>query len=68
LHPESTSFCDINATYSCSDVLTHPAALVFGYPFPAVAMLVYPIIFVIAVLGYKKLISRHRTALALLSA
>lgn len=47
-----SSFCDLNSTFSCSNVLLAPAAQVFGLPFPAIAMAVYPIIFLIALLGY----------------
>lgn len=47
-----SSFCDINSTFSCSNVLISPRAQFFGFPFPALAMLVYPVIFLIALLGY----------------
>ena len=47
-----SSFCDINSTFSCSNVLLSPRAQFFGLPFPAVAMVVYPIIFLVALLGY----------------
>ncbi|MDD2891397.1 MAG: vitamin K epoxide reductase family protein [Candidatus Gracilibacteria bacterium] len=47
-----STFCDINSTFSCSNVLISPRAQFFGYPFPALAMLVYPVIFLIALLGY----------------
>lgn len=47
-----STFCDINSTFSCSNVLLSPRAQFFGLPFPAVAMVVYPIIFLIALLGY----------------
>ncbi len=46
------TFCDINSTFSCSNVLLSPRAQIFGLPFPAIAMVVYPIIFLIALLGY----------------
>jgi uncharacterized membrane protein len=46
------SFCDINSTFSCSNVLLSPRAQFFGFPFPALAMVVYPIIFLVALLGY----------------
>ena len=46
------SFCDISDTLSCSRVLTHPAAWIADViPFPAVAMVVYPIILLLAILG-----------------
>ncbi len=47
-----STFCDINSTFSCSNVLLSPRAQFFGLPFPAVAMVVYPIIFLVALLGY----------------
>ena|ERR1035437_8694972 len=47
-----SSFCDINSTFSCSNVLLSPRAQIFGLPFPAIAMIVYPIIFLVALLGY----------------
>jgi uncharacterized membrane protein len=47
-----STFCDLNSTFSCSNVLISPRAQFFGYPFPAVAMLVYPVIFLVALLGY----------------
>lgn len=47
-----STFCDINSTFSCSNVLLSPRAQFFGFPFPAVAMVVYPIIFLVALLGY----------------
>lgn len=46
------SFCDINAVFSCTQVLAHPASLIFGIPFPMIAFLVYPIIAGIALYGY----------------
>lgn len=47
-----STFCDINSTFSCSNVLLSPRAQFFGFPFPALAMVVYPIIFIVAFLGY----------------
>jgi len=47
-----SSFCDLNSTFSCSNVLLSPRAQFFGLPFPAVAVAVYPVIFLIALLGY----------------
>jgi len=45
------SFCDINNTLSCSNVLSSPYSKIFWLPFTTYAMIVYPIIFVIAFLG-----------------
>lgn len=47
-----STFCDINSTFSCSNVLISPRAQFFGFPFPALAMVVYPIIFLVALFGY----------------
>lgn len=48
------SFCDFNATASCTEVLRHPLSEVFGIPFPWIALVVYPVILILAVLAYKK--------------
>lgn len=44
--------CDINAHLSCSGILSNPRSLIFGIPFPMIAMVVYPIIFALALSGY----------------
>lgn len=49
-----TSFCDISKTFTCTDVLRHPLSEIFGLSFPWIAMLVYPIIFVLAFISYKR--------------
>ena len=46
------SFCDVGNTFSCSKVLQSPHALIFGVPFPAIAAVVYPLLFSIGLLGY----------------
>lgn len=46
--------CDLSATLSCSGILSNPRALVFGIPFPMIAMVVYPIIFLLALSGYLR--------------
>ena len=45
------SFCDINETLSCSAVLQNPLSQIYWIPFPVLAMLVYPIILIVALLG-----------------
>ena len=45
-----SSFCDINETLSCSSVLENPLSQIYGIPFPILAMIVYPIILLIALL------------------
>ena len=44
--------CDISATFSCSDILSNPRSLVFGIPFPMIALVVYPILTLIALIGW----------------
>ncbi len=48
-----SSFCDISSTFACTDVLRHPLSQVFGMSFPWIAAVVYPVLFVLAFLGYK---------------
>ena len=48
-----SSFCDISKTFSCSEVLRHPLSQFFGISFPWIALIVYPILFIISYLGYK---------------
>lgn len=52
------SFCDINETLSCSAVLSHPLSQIYGIPFPIIALFVYPIIFLVALLGYLNKIAK----------
>jgi uncharacterized membrane protein len=59
-----SSFCDINSTFSCSNVLLSPRAQIFGLPFPAIAIVVYPIIFLVALLGYLGMCRRSFEILA----
>lgn len=50
LHGVSTkSGCDINPTFSCSNVIIHPDTMIAGLPFPYLALIVYPIIAALAV-------------------
>lgn len=53
-----SSFCDLNNSFSCTNVLSSPYSKVFWLPFPAIAMAVYPIIFVIAFLGIQWIIKK----------
>lgn len=48
----SDLFCDLSSTFSCSEVLKSPYAQVFWLPFPAIAVLVYPVLFCIALVWY----------------
>lgn len=63
-----SNFCDINSTFSCSNVLLSPRAQFFGFPFPALAMVVYPVIFLIALLGYLGICRKSFLILAGMSA
>lgn len=47
-----SSFCDVSSLFSCTDVLRHPLSQIFGISFPWVALIVYPILFVLAYTGY----------------
>jgi uncharacterized membrane protein len=53
-YSNSSSVCDISETLSCGNVLNSPDTQIFGIPFPAIALLVYPIIFLIAFFSHKK--------------
>jgi len=57
------SICDVNTTFSCSTVLKSPYAKIGGVPFPAVAMVVYPVIFLVALAGLNGLFASAFTAL-----
>lgn len=48
------SFCDVNASVSCTNVLAHPLSQVFGIPFPVIALAVYPVLLAIALIGRAK--------------
>ena len=48
----SSSFCDISQTVSCSSALNIPELIFFGLPFSAIALGVYPILFLIALISY----------------
>lgn len=43
--------CDINDMFSCSNLFSFDFAWIAWIPFPAIAMVVYPIIALIAILG-----------------
>ncbi len=47
-------FCDISSTISCSNVFTTPQAWFGSIPFPAIALVVYPVLIAIAIWGLKK--------------
>lgn len=47
------SGCDINPTFSCSNVIIHPDTMIAGIPFPYLALVVYPIISLLAIWGLR---------------
>lgn len=51
--------CDISDSLSCSGILQNPRAIIFSIgdfkvAFPMIAMLVYPVLFILALLGWFK--------------
>ncbi len=62
--------CSIVSTggNSCLDALTHPATHIFGLPFPAIALIAYPLILLVALFGgLKKKITQTNLILILMS-
>jgi len=51
--------CDVNSTFSCSTVFKEDFAWIFGLPFSGIALAVYPIIAIIAILWLKWKIKNH---------
>lgn len=53
----SELFCDVSSTFSCSSLFSFDFAWIFWIiPFPLLAMIVYPIIAIIAFMWVKKVI------------
>lgn len=48
-----SSFCDLAQNVSCTNVLQSPYSQIFGLSFPWIALCVYPIILILAYVGYK---------------
>ncbi|NTW15668.1 MAG: hypothetical protein HGA38_04880 [Candidatus Moranbacteria bacterium] len=65
---EVSSICNFSPTMSCSNALSSPYALFFGAPFPWIALVVYPILFALAIRGLRKGPSSTARILAVLSA
>lgn len=65
---ELSTVCDAFGAGSCSDVLRNPLSLVFGIPFPFIALVVYPILFCIAWYGHCRVSTMPAKVLAVLSA
>jgi uncharacterized membrane protein len=62
-----SSICDINDRFSCTDALSSEYARPFGVPFPFIALAVYPILFLLALLGYTNRSYGYAKPLAVLS-
>ena len=63
----TSSFCDLNSTFSCSSVFTHDFSWMFWIPFSLIAMIVYPLIIAIAVMWFFGVIKNHYKILFLLA-
>jgi uncharacterized membrane protein len=48
------TFCDINPSVSCSSVIVSPYAQLFGLPICTIALLIYPVLLILAILALKK--------------
>ncbi len=62
-----SSFCDLSGSVSCSSVLQSPYSLVFGIPFPWIALAVYPVLLILAYLGLRRQSVGFAKVLAVLS-
>jgi uncharacterized membrane protein len=49
-----SSVCDINATTSCTSVITNPHALFLGVPVCSIALIVYPILIALGFAALKR--------------
>lgn len=49
----SWSFCDISKTFSCSSIFNYDFARFWQIPFPSIALIVYPILFGLAIWWLK---------------
>jgi uncharacterized membrane protein len=48
------TFCDINNTFSCTSVITSPYAQIFGISICTIALLVYPVLIILAWVALQK--------------
>jgi len=53
-YTHQSSFCDISEKISCTTAISSPDLIFFGFPFPAIALVVYPILFLIAMISFTK--------------
>lgn len=63
----ASSFCDFSPSLSCSGALSSPYALLFGIPFPWIALVVYPALLILAILGVRTLSAAYAKTVAVLS-
>ncbi|MDQ7009977.1 MAG: vitamin K epoxide reductase family protein [Candidatus Gracilibacteria bacterium] len=59
--------CDVNSVFSCSSVFNENFAWILGIPFSGIALAVYPILVIIALLGLFGKIKNHFKMLFILS-
>ncbi len=59
--------CDVNEIFSCSSVFNEKFAWIFGVPFSLIALFVYPIIVLVALLWLFKKIKSHYKIILLMS-
>lgn len=55
----SKLFCDLSSTFSCSSLFAFDFAWIAWFPFPSIAMVVYPVLIWIALLGIFGKINKH---------
>lgn len=60
-------FCDFNSTFSCSEVFKSADSKIFWLPFPTIAVLVYPVLFCLALLWYVTSNTQFARALTVLA-
>ena len=49
-----SSVCDINATTSCTSVITNPHALFLGVPVCSIALIVYPVLIALSLAALRR--------------
>jgi len=59
--------CDINATFSCSTVFTNDFAWIFWVPFSLLALFVYPLIILVAILWLLWKTNKHYLIILIIS-
>jgi uncharacterized membrane protein len=54
-----SSVCDINATTSCTSVITNPHAMFLGVPVCSIALIVYPVLIALAFAALRRQRTRN---------